>query len=200
MVPASVRRWSAVVTGVPRSGTSLVMQMLAAGGMPVLTDGARPPDAHNPRGYLELERARRIARDRGWLRHAEGHAFKLVHALVRQLPPEGAYRVLLLRRRLDEVVRSQRAMLEARDAPAGPGLDALPDTRWIEIFEAQLSELERWIRARPGWRLLRVDYNALLRDPRASAEEMSRFLGGDLDVTAMQRCVDPCLYRQRSAR
>ena len=100
-----------IVTGVPRSGTSLVMQMLAAGGHPIASDGVRRADADNPRGYFELEAARRLARDASWLPELAGRALKLVHTLVPSLPTTLQYRVLLVRRRLDEVLDSQRAML-----------------------------------------------------------------------------------------
>ena len=120
-----------IVTGVPRSGTSLVMQMLAAGGFPVASDGVRHADPDNPRGYFELEAARRLARDASWLPAVAGRAVKLVHTLLPSLPPDLPVRVLLVRRRLDEVLASQRAMLARR----GSALDDAEDARLLPALE-----------------------------------------------------------------
>lgn len=184
-----------IVSGVPRSGTSLMMQMLEAGGLPILSDAARAPDADNPRGYYEFEPAKRIGRDRAWLERARGGAVKLAHSHLRELPRDRSFRVILMRRRLEEVVRSQAAMLARRGEPEGP----LSASRWVEIYARELAELVRWVEADPHFALLEVDYGALLRDPVAGARAVNAFLGGDLDVAAMARRVDPALHRQRSS-
>ena len=182
-----------VVSGVPRSGTSLMMQMLGAGGLALLTDGRRGPDQDNPRGYLEYEPVKRLRRDASWLGAAAGRAVKVVHALVPSLPPDRDYRLILMRRDLREVAASQRAMLERRGAAA----DELPDERLVEILAAQLDEVERWAQAQPRVDVLRVEYGALLSDPKAGAARVARFLGGGLDVDAMAKIVDPALHRAR---
>jgi hypothetical protein len=182
-----------VVSGAPRSGTSLMMQMLGAGGMELLTDGVRRADRDNPRGYFELEAVRRLPEDSGWLERAVGKAVKVVHLLVPRLPERHRYRVLLMRRDWREVLASQRAMLERQGgAPAGPG-----DPRLAEIFAAQLEEVVRWAARRPGTRLLEVDYNELVRRPLAVAREAAAFLGGSLDARDMAAAVLPSLWRQR---
>lgn len=187
------RPYAIVVSGVPRSGTSLVMQMLAAGGIEPLCDGARPPDAANPRGYFELEAVKRTRRDASWLAQAEGRAVKVIHALLPALPRERAYRVILVRRDLREVLASQRAMLAGPEAPR----DSLDDDRLTRIFEAQLREAEAWVRAAPRAALLAVDHAALLTDPAREARALAAFLDGGLDVGAMAAAVDPALHRQR---
>jgi len=182
-----------IVTGVPRSGTSLVMQMLAAGGFPIASDGVRRADPDNPRGYFELEAARRLARDASWLPGIAGRAVKLVHTLLPSLPPGLHYRVLFVRRRLDEVLASQRVMLARRgDAP-----DAAEDARLRPALEEQLVRLERWLAAREDLAWLRIDYAELVVDPGRLAARMNAFLGGGLDEGAMAACVDPALHRQR---
>jgi hypothetical protein len=189
----ALREFVTVVSGVPRSGTSLVMQMLGAGGFPIRSDGARAPDAHNPRGYLELEAVKRTRRDASWVGSATGHAVKVIHVLVPALPAGPSYRLVLVIRPLGEVVASQRAMLGPSEA-----LDAGPtDSRLAEIFAAQLREVERWAAGRPEVSLLRIDYPGLVGDPRPGAAALSRFLGGGLDEAAMTAAVDPALYRQR---
>jgi hypothetical protein len=185
-----------VVSGAPRSGTSLMMQMLGAGGMELLTDGARRADRDNPRGYFELEAARRLPADAEWLERAIGRAVKLVHVLVPRLPTDRSYRVLLMRRDWREVLASQRVMLEHRGgAPEGPS-----EERLAEIFDAQLAEVERWVALRPQAELLDVDYNALVREPLLAARRVAAFLDGELDPDDMAAAVLPCLYRQRSLR
>jgi hypothetical protein len=185
--------WITVVCGVPRSGTSLVMQMLAAGGLPVLADDARPPDAHNPRGYLEYAPVRGLRRDAGWLPLARGRAVKVVHALVSALPEGFEYRLVLVRRDLREVVASQDAMLGAERAPAPTA------ERLAEVFAAQLTELDAWLAARPHVPVLRLEHAALLADPSGAAAGLSVFLGGGLDEAAMAAAVDPALHRQRGS-
>ena len=190
---AGTRDFVTVVSGLPRSGTSLLMQMLAAGGLPVLADASRPPDRHNPRGYFELAAAKRLPTDAGFLASAVGRAVKLVVPLACALPAgSGPYRVVLVRRSLDEVLASQDAMLEG-DAP-----DGLPEPRLREIFRAQLAELEAWAETRPDVALLAVEHAELLAEPRRIAAALSEFLGGGLDLAAMAAAVDPSLYRQRS--
>jgi hypothetical protein len=188
------RDFITVVCGVPRSGTSLVMQMLGAGGMPLLTDGVRGADVHNPRGYFEYEPAKRLRSDASWVSEAQGKAVKLVHAVVSLLPAEFSYRLLLVRRDLREVVASQQAMLGERyDPDAGPS-----PARLVEIFGAQLAELERWLAARPEFRVSNLEHRSLLEDPKPVAAEMAGFLGGGLDVGAMVAAVDPALQRRRA--
>jgi len=182
-----------IVTGVPRSGTSLVMQMLAAGGFPVASDGVRRADPDNPRGYFELEAARRLARDASWLPGIAGRAVKLVHTLLPSLPPDLRYRVLIVRRRLDEVLASQRVMLARR----GAAPDEAEEARLLPALEEQLARLERWLDAREGLVWLRVDHAELVAEPARVAARINAFLGGGLDEGAMAACVEPALYRQR---
>jgi hypothetical protein len=182
-----------IVTGVPRSGTSLVMQMLAAGGHPIATDGVRAADADNPRGYFELEAARRLTRDASWLPPLAGRALKLVHTLVPLLPSDLRYRVLLVRRRLDEVLDSQRVMLTRLDAAPDPE----EDERLLPALAAQLARLEVWLGAQPGLPWLRIEHAELIAQPARVAQRMAGFLGGGLDADAMATCVEPALHRQR---
>jgi hypothetical protein len=188
------RDWITVVSGLPRSGTSLAMQMLRAGGVPVLADDARPADADNPAGYLEYAPVARSARDASWVASAPGHAVKVIYALVRHLPATHAYRVLWMRRDLGEVIASQQAMLARRGALDDAGLR--PE-RLAEVFAQQLAECEAWIAQQPSFRLRALDYAAMIADPPRAAQEIDAFLGGGLDVAAMASVVDAALYRQR---
>ena len=188
-----MRRFVTVVSGVPRSGTSLMMQMLAAGGVPLLVDGERPPDEDNPRGYFEYAPVKASARDVGWWSDAPGRAVKVVHALLPHLPQWGELRIVLLERELGEVLRSQRTMLER----AGEVPDRDHEAALERVFEAQLAKARDWAATRPRTALLPVAHRSLIEAPADVVPRVEAFLGGDLDVDAMIACVDPTLYRSR---
>src|SRR4051812_38256410 len=144
-----------VVSGLPRSGTSMMMQMLAAGGMPALTDGARGPDADNPRGYLEFEPAKRTAAADGrWVGDAVGKAVKLVHLLLPDLPGGYEYRVVFMGRDVREVLASQAEMLRRRGRR---GADLTPE-RLADVFGGQIRRVREWVAHQPGFSALDVDY------------------------------------------
>lgn len=195
-----VRPFVTVVSGLPRSGTSLMMQTLAAGGLPPLSDAARAADPSNPRGYLELEAVKRLKTDRSWLPQARGRAVKIIHLLLPELGAAGAegdfqFRVLMMRRPVAEVVASQRAML-ARQGKAGA---TVPDAQLEKLFLDQLARVEGWLAGRPEFRVLTVHYPSMVADPAGTAAAVNAFLGGGLDVAAMTAAVDPALYRERRA-
>jgi hypothetical protein len=181
-----------VVSGLPRSGTSVLMQMLAAGGLAALADEARPPDEDNPRGYLEYDPVKRTAIDASWVPLARGKAVKVVHLLLAHLPPGFAYDVIVARRRIEEVLASQRRMLERHGrAPA------LGDAALARVFSAQLAAAEQQAAARPEMRLLAVEYAEVVADSRSVARRIAGFCRARLDPEAMARAVDPALHRQR---
>ncbi len=185
-----------VVSGLPRSGTSLMMQMLGAGGMPLLVDQERPPDEDNPGGYFEFSPVKRLPRDHSWLAAAQGHAVKVVHRLLLHLPMNREYRVILMRRDLREVLASQRVILERRGVTDAARVD---EALLAGIFSKQLEEVESWARSSPAVRLLCVEHGRLMRDSILLSETVNDFLFGGLDVSAMARCLDPDLFRQRHA-
>ena len=187
-----------VVSGLPRSGTSLMMQMLTAGGLPALTDARRTPDDSNPRGYLELEAVKRLKTDRSWLPQARGRAVKVIHLLLPDLTAMDVeagleFRVIMMRRPVEEVVASQRAML-ARQGKVGA---ALPDAQLGKMFVDQLERVERLLTGRANFRVCTVQYPALVADPVSGVARVNAFLGGGMDEAAMVRAVDPTLYRER---
>ncbi len=183
-----------IVSGLPRSGTSLMMQMLAAAGIEPLTDHTRRADEDNPEGYYELEAVKNTRADASWLDHAGGRAVKIIHALIPDLPPGRAYRVILMERDPDEVLASQARMLE-RSGRAGA---ALAPAALKRIYLAQLETARRWISAAPGAELLEVNYNRLLADPAAEAARVAGFLGRPLAAAPMAAAVRPDLYRNRA--
>lgn len=170
----------------------MMMRMVAAGGVPVLTDGVRAADADNPHGYFEYEPVKRTRQDPSWLDGAVGHVVKLVHVLLRDLPGDRAYAVVLMHRDLDEVSASQAKML-ARSGRTGASLDPEALKR---VFAAQLAEVGRLLDSRPGTRRLDVHYARVLADPAGESRRVAEFLGIDW-TPAMASAVDPALYRNR---
>ncbi len=181
-----------IVSGLPRSGTSLVMQMLAAGGYPILTDNVRAADDDNPRGYLEFERVKSLERDASWLADAEGKAVKIVSFLLPKLPAEFEYRVIFVRRDLDEVLRSQAKMLERRGQPPGPDAAAMKGH-----FERHLQTVDGWLQQR-AIAVHNCEHRELIAEPAIHAQRIAAFLGSDLAIEPMAGVVDPALYRQRA--
>lgn len=182
-----------VVSGLPRSGTSMLMQMLVAGGLDPFVDGQRAPDASNPRGYFEHDRVRALARDTGWLPDADGRVVKVVAPLLPHLPPGPAYRVVLLTRRLDEVLASQRAML-GRLGHAAASDDALRP-----VYARMLDAARAWAAATPGAETVELDHAAVVADPADASARLAAFLDRPLDEAAMAAAVEPSLHRERNA-
>jgi predicted AlkP superfamily phosphohydrolase/phosphomutase/tetratricopeptide (TPR) repeat protein len=185
-----------VVTGLPRSGTSMLMQMLAAGGMGVLSDGVRPADEDNPRGYLEYEPVKNLLKDSKWLFGAQGRVIKVVAPLLAALPPSLACRVILSQRDLDEVLDSQDRMLVSRNRP----LAATPQRRRMlrDEYARTLGRVKAMLTRRPNTQLLVIEHGNAISDPLATAGKVNRFLGGGLDVAKMAAAIDPTLHRNRA--
>jgi hypothetical protein len=192
-MPAPFAPFTTIVSGLPRSGTSLMMQMLAAGGMPVLTDLLRACDPDNPRGYFEFEPVKSIQRDASWLAQADGKAVKIVHLLLLHLPAGHAYRVLFMRRHLDEVLASQRKMLD-RQGRTGARLS---DEQLKALYTQQIEKVLSHLRSVQNVQVMEINYADLIADPPAAAARVQAFLQANLDKQAMASAVDPALYRNR---
>ena len=183
-----------VVSGLPRSGTSLMMQMLSAGGLPVLTDGERQADADNPRGYFEWERIKLLPQQPDCIADAEGKAVKIISQLLFALPAGREYRVIFMQRPLTEVVASQAEMIRRRGTIGA----ALPPPALIAGLGAHLNQINAWLKDKPNISVHRVEHQEVLREPLRVAESIQQFLNCPLDVVAMSQQVDTSLYRQRS--
>lgn len=186
----------------------MVMQMLAAGGLDLVTDGVRSPDESNLRGYFEFERVKALeAGDVDWVSEARGKAVKVIAYLLEYLPPTFNYQVIFIIRNLDEVLTSQEKMLalrkETAEAGGAHGPPELPppsdpgDARMREIFYEHLAKARRLLANDPRFEVLFVRHEKVLGDPRTSASQIARFIGGNLDVPAMAGAVDPALHRTR---
>ncbi|GAB4466197.1 MAG: hypothetical protein Kow0070_29000 [Anaerolineales bacterium] len=185
-----------VVSGLPRSGTSMMMKMLEAGGLPILTDNLRAPDANNPNGYYEFERVKQLPEgDYGWLPEAGGKVVKIVTGLIMHLPSEYRYKVIFMQRAMKEVLSSQKKML----GRLGKEDDRVEDEKMRKIYQEHLKQVNAWIAKQPNIEALYVNYNTMLADPLESLKKVNEFLGGGMDVNVMAGVVNKELYRERKS-
>jgi hypothetical protein len=180
-----------IVSGLPRSGTSLMMQMLDKGGMAVVTDNVRAPDTDNPRGYYELEQVKRIKEDVSWLPATRGTAFKMVSQLLYELPANEKYRVIFMERDMDEMILSQDKMLTRLGKPSAPA--ALIKDHFVK----HLAKLKDWLAGQPNIQVIYVRYSDLVERPEVESTRVSEFLDRRVDPGPMAKSVDPSLYRNR---
>jgi len=187
-----------LVSGLPRSGTSMLMQMLESGGMPIVSDRIRTPDEDNPKGYHELERVKELDKttNKSWLKAHRGQVIKIISFLLQDLPMNLNYQVLFMRRSLDEVLRSQNRMLQRSGRK---GADAT-DEKMRRNYELHLRKVYYRLNRTPNFRPLYLDYPAVVADPHREAARICKFLGGNLDVKAMAGAVDSGLYRNRQPK
>jgi hypothetical protein len=180
-----------IVSGLPRSGTSLMMQMLDQGGLPVVTDNIRTADTDNPRGYYEYEQVKKIKQDTSWLPTTRGKVFKMISQLLYDLPATEQYRIIFMERDMDEMLRSQDKMLERF------GRKGAPHEQIKRSYTLHLDKLRDWLAQQKNILVLYVRYNELIEQPAEQAERVSTFLEGKPNVASMVQAVDPSLYRNR---
>ena len=183
-----------IVSGLPRSGTSLMMQMLDNGGVEVVTDNARTADTDNPRGYYEFEPVKKIKQDSSWLPGTRGKAFKMVSQLLYHVPSSERYRIIFMERDLEEMLVSQEKMLERLNRSTAPR------DKMRESYTLHLESLHGWLANQRNIKILRVSYNDMMERPEREAERVCEFLDGDLNVDRMAKTVDPSLYRNKKIR
>ena len=183
-----------VVSGLPRSGTSMMMKMLDATGLPIMTDHQRTADQDNPKGYFEYARVKDLAEetDKSWVRDARGKVLKVISHLLEALPDDNFYRVILMRRDFDEIIASQNKML-VRRAEENP----IEDAAAKEAYIRHLVDVRFMVRKRPNFEMIEVHFTQALQAPQTFVAEVSAFLSGHLDTAAMTTVIDPDLYRNR---
>jgi hypothetical protein len=193
------RKWKygdavVIVSGLPRSGTSMVMSMLEAGGVSVLTDQVREADEDNPKGYFEFEKVKDLgeAADKTWVREARGKAVKVISHLLKELPDNNFYRIIFARRDLEEVIASQNIMLNRQAEP-----NPVDDAKAIQLYRKHLVNVRFLVRRSPNLEMIELAYSDTVSDPGATAEQINSFLGGHLKQEKMAAIVDNRLYRNR---
>ncbi len=170
----------------------MMMKMLEAGGLEPVTDGIRSADGDNPKGYYELEAVKRTKQDPSWVVPARGKVVKVISQLLQDLPDSEQYKVVFMRRDLDEVLASQQKMLVNRDEQDDAEVSEMKST-----FAGHVEEVEGWMRASEHVQVLFVSYNRMQSDASKQIERVNKFLQADLDSEKMAKIVDPALYRQR---
>ncbi len=183
-----------VVSGLPRSGTSMMMRMLDAGGISAMTDGERTADIDNPKGYYEVERIKNLENetDKSYVQQARGKALKVISFLIKDLPDDNHYKVIFMRRDLDEVLASQNKMIKRLEAQ-----DTTQDEMIKESYRNDIVRVRLFCKKKPNFDLIEVHYRQSIDDPSATAKAVNAFLGGGLDEVAMAATVDRSLYRNR---
>ncbi len=183
-----------IVSGLPRSGTSMMMKMLEAGGQVILTDNLREADANNPKGYYEFERVKNMKDgDLAWMSDAVGKVVKIVTGLITFLPADYNYKVIFMRRDLNEILSSQKKML----GRLGKEDDNIPDDKMAKVYEEHLKESRAWLFRQPNVETLYVNYNSMIADAAGLLSKVNDFLGGGMNVQQMAAVVDKELYRER---
>jgi hypothetical protein len=183
----------AVVSGLPRSGTSLMMQMIVAGGLPALTDGVRTPDENNPKGYFEWEPAKALKDRPEAMAEGEGKVVKIISKLLPVLPRQYDYRIVFMLRPLEEVIASQNKMLERLGKTVPPA----PTAAIFRAFEKHLKEVQAWFSTQSNVAVLYVEHASVLADGRAQAARVAEFLGCPLHVDRMASQVERSLHREK---
>ncbi|CAA0102462.1 Uncharacterised protein [Halioglobus japonicus] len=183
-----------IISGLPRSGTSAMMQMLVGAGMEALTDDLRTPDKDNPKGYYELEIVQKLKDDASWVEDAQGKVVKVVSPLLKYLPDGKEYDLIFMRRDLDEIIASQSKMIEHRGSD-GAELEAEQLTR---AYKNHLKDIYIWMGPKSNIRVVSVNYRDLIDRPSDVSADVANFLGGNLDPDKMAAVVDADLYRNRA--
>ena len=186
-----------IVSGLPRSGTSLMMQMLVAGGMIALSDGERQADTDNPRGYVEWERIKTLPNDPACIAEGEGKVVKVISKLLLSLPAGHEYRIIFMQRPLPEVLASQDQMLRRRGSYRGTHKESANPAAITAAFEKHLREVYAWLDAKAYVRAMRIPYHDVLSQPKEISQQLAEFLEQPLNIDAMIQQVDASLYRNR---
>ena len=183
-----------VVSGLPRSGTSMMMKMLDAAALSIMTDNERAADEDNPKGYFEYARVKDLKdeADKSWVREARGQVLKVISHLLETLPDENFYRVILVRRDFDEIIASQNKMLERRGEE-----NQVADSTVKEAYIRHLVDISYMVRRSPNFEMIEVQFKQPMETPRSFVTDVNKFLGGNLDVESMMAVVDLELYRNR---
>ena len=184
-----------VVSGLPRSGTSMLMKMLESGGMEILTDSERAADIDNPKGYFEYERIKDLEKetDKSYVREGRGKVLKVICFLIKDLPDDNDYRVIFMRRDLDEVLASQNKMIHR----LGTTDTTATEAAMKEAYRNDIVRTRLLCKNRPNFELIEIGYKPTIEDPAATARSVNAFVGGHLDEAAMREAVDGSLYRNR---
>jgi hypothetical protein len=182
-----------IVSGLPRSGTSMMMRMLDAGGLEIVVDNIRAADDDNPRGYYEFETVKKIEEDKSWLPDARGKVVKMISMLLQHLPADYNYKIIFMERRIEEVLASQAKMLVRRNETGSEANDAA----MAAMFGKHLEKTRSWMEAQTNIDVIYIPYGDTVSNPSGTADLLKDFIDHNLDTAAMIEAVDPSLHRNR---
>ena len=181
-----------IVSGLPRSGTSLMMQILKAGGLELLADNIREADDNNPKGYYELEKVKSLMKDNSWLADAEGKVIKVIAQLIPFLHEDFEYRIIFMERNINEVVNSQNRMIDK----LGGNRSTVNDEILKKTFLSQLEKVKAAIKVK-GYKTVFINYNSLIESSGQELNLLNTELGLDIDIKNASQQIDKSLYRSR---
>ncbi|MHB2154977.1 sulfotransferase domain-containing protein [Calditrichota bacterium GD2] len=181
-----------VVSGLPRSGTSLMMQILQAAGVPLLVDNVRQSDVNNPRGYFEYQAVKNLKNDNQWLKYAKGKAVKIISHLLYHLPAEFQYKVIFMNRNLDEIIASQNRMLKNVGK-----VSEIDDDTLKRHYAAHLFDISRWLTHQKNVQVRQINFHHLFEKPQTELAILSDFLNIAFNTEQIQQVIQPELYRTK---
>ena len=185
-----------VVSGLPRSGTSMMMKMLAEGGLPILTDALREADDDNPNGYYEFELVKKLPDGQNkWLADANHKVVKIISALLEHLPTNYRYKIIFMEREPSEILASQQKMLANRNEKS-----EIDDVEMREQFQKHLAAIKYWLARQPNMEVMYVDYNKMILTPEDYCQAIADFLAIPVDVSKMLAVPNERLYRNRATK
>ena len=185
-----------IVSGLPRSGTSMMMQMLEACGLEILTDNIREADTDNPRGYYELECVKKIGEDASWLANAQGKAVKMISMLLSHLPSDYEFKIVFMLRNIEEVLLSQDKMMDRLNTSGAK----LSQKEMANLYRRHLTQIQGWLEKQPNIEVLYLNYGDTLSDPDKVASQLVEFMGNSTPVQDIVATVDSSLYRNKVAK
>jgi hypothetical protein len=189
-----VHRYITIVSGLPRSGTSMMMKMLEAGGIEAVVDNLREADTDNPNGYYEYENVKKIKEDRSFLDNAYGKSIKIISNLLYDLPDDRKYKIIFMIRDMDEILASQKKMLQRRQVNTSD----TQDQEMSAVFTKHITSMQEWLKKQKHMEVIYVHYNSMMREPYKNVQLIKRFLPHRLDIDKMVAVVDQTLYRNRA--
>ncbi len=187
-----------IVSGLPRSGTSMMMQMLVKGGMEAFTDGKREADENNQKGYYEHDAVKGMARDKSFMRNVGNKVVKVISHLLFHLPHVYKYKIVFMDREIEEVMNSQHKMLGRLGKERGE--DKENSMKLLKPFKESREKAIKWCQNNNKFvDILLVPYSEAINNPLEQAKKVNAFLGGHLDEMAMAAVVDASLYREKTS-
>ncbi len=182
-----------VVSGLPRSGTSLMMQILEVNGFDILTDNVKTADESNPKGYYEYGKVKKIIKDNNWISEAEGKTIKVIVQLLFYLPLNFNYKIILMERNIDEILDSQAKMLQMLGNKKQIPSDILRKT-----FQQQMDKSINWMQLQPNIESVRISFGNLFRSPDEELKKLIHLFDGKIEYDISRNVINPALYREKT--